>query len=185
MKDAIALLKQDHKEVKDMLEQLSETSERAGKKRQELASKIARALQAHMEIEEQIFYPAFKAAAAKKEDQKLYYEAVEEHHAADVVCQDVLRADVTSLNFGGKAKVLKELIEHHIEEEEKTMFPHARKVMSKEILQALGIEMADMKESVMNGGLANPSKAKTNGNKAAKTRATKGKSSGRSRVAHP
>jgi hemerythrin-like domain-containing protein len=187
MKEAIALLKQDHKEVKEMLEELTGLGERAAKRRVELASAIALALKAHMQIEEQIFYPAFKEAAAKKEDQKLYYEAVEEHHAADVVLQDVLKADASSLSFGGKVKVLKELIEHHVEEEEKTMFPHARKVMSKEELQALGIEMGDAKDAIMSGGLGKlmgKSGARTNGAKAGKARAAKSKTSGRSRNAH-
>ncbi|HEY6561372.1 MAG TPA: hemerythrin domain-containing protein [Polyangiaceae bacterium] len=190
MKEAIALLKQDHKEVKEMLEEITGLGERAAKRRVELASEIALALKAHMQIEEQIFYPAFKAAAAKKEDQKLYYEAVEEHHAADVVLQDVLKADASSLSFGGKVKVLKELIEHHVEEEEKTMFPHARKVMSKEELQALGIEMGDAKDAIMSGGLGKlmgKSGARTNGakaGKAGKARAAKSKTSGRSRNAH-
>ena len=184
MKDAIALLKEDHREVSEMLEELTGTGERAAKRRMDLASQIAMALKAHMQIEEQIFYPAFKEAAAKKEDQKLYYEAVEEHHAADVVLQDVLKADASSLSFGGKVKVLKELIEHHVEEEEKTMFPHARKVMSKEELQALGIEMADAKTSIMNGGSGKRTVKRANGAKASKARTTKSRSSGRSRTAH-
>ncbi len=184
MKDAIALLKQDHQEVKDMLEELTEMGERAAKRRMDLAQKIALALKAHMQIEERIFYPSFKEAAAKKEDQKLYYEAVEEHHAADVVLADVLKADPSSLSFGGKVKVLKELVEHHVEEEEKTMFPHARKVMSKEELQALGVEMADTRASIINGGLGKLMGKRANGaSKPSKARAAKSRSSGRSRSA--
>jgi hemerythrin-like domain-containing protein len=184
MKDAIALLKQDHQEAKEMLEELSEMGERAAKRRMEMVSEIALALKAHMQIEEQIFYPAFKEAAAKKEDQKLYYEAVEEHYAADVVLQDVLKADASALSFGGKVKVLKELVEHHIEEEEKTMFPHARKVMSKEELQELGVEMADMRASIINGGLSKLMGKRASGaSKSGKSRAAKSRSSGRSRSA--
>ena len=128
--DAIALLKQDHKAVKALLTELADTTNRAQKTRTELLQKIATEIKAHAMIEEEIFYPAFKAAGEKADDGKMFFEALEEHRAAgDLVLPDLLKTDVQSDQFGGRAKVLKELIEHHADEEEKEMFPRARAIV--------------------------------------------------------
>jgi hemerythrin superfamily protein len=144
--DAIALLKQDHKAVKALLTELADTTNRAQKTRTELLQKIATEIKAHATIEEEIFYPAFKAAGEKADDGKMYFEALEEHRAAgDLVLPDLLKTDVQSDQFGGRAKVLKELIEHHADEEEKEMFPRARELMDKAQLEQLGERMAQRK----------------------------------------
>jgi hemerythrin-like domain-containing protein len=147
--DAIALLKQDHKLVKDLLGQLAESTTRAVKKRAELLHEIQINLKAHTTIEEEIFYPAFKAAG-KKEEEKMYFEALEEHRAAeDLVLPDLLGTDPSTEQFSGRAKVLKELIEHHIEEEETEMFKDAKKLLSKEELTALGAQMETGKAELL------------------------------------
>ena len=144
--DAIALLKQDHKAVKALLTELADTTNRALKTRTELLQKIATEIKAHATIEEEIFYPAFKAAGEKADDGKMFFEALEEHRAAgDLVLPDLLKTDVQSDQFGGRAKVLKELIEHHADEEEKEMFPRARELMDKAQLEQLGERMAQRK----------------------------------------
>ena len=144
--DAIALLKQDHKAVKALLTELADTTNRAQKTRTELLQKIATEIKAHAMIEEEIFYPAFKAAGEKADDGKMFFEALEEHRAAgDLVLPDLLKTDVQSDQFGGRAKVLKELIEHHADEEEKEMFPRARELMDKAQLEQLGERMAQRK----------------------------------------
>ena len=74
----------------------------------------------------EIFYPAYKAAVSKREDTKLYHEALEEHHVVDTVIAEIKSCDSGSEEFSAKAKVLKDLVEHHAEEEEKQMFPRAR-----------------------------------------------------------
>src|SRR4051812_29549864 len=99
--DAITLLKDDHKKVKALLAELAETTNRAEKTRSELLAKIARELEVHTKIEEEIFYPAFKEAGEKSDDAKMFYEAMEEHRAAgDLVLPDLLKTDVTSDQFG-------------------------------------------------------------------------------------
>ena len=144
--DAITLLKQDHKTVRTMLNELAETTTRAKKSRTELLQKIKTELEAHTTIEEEIFYPAFKAAGEKADDNKMFFEALEEHRAAgDLVLPDLLGTDVTSDQFSGRAKVLKELVEHHADEEEKEMFPRAKALMDKAQLQELGERMARRK----------------------------------------
>ncbi|HUG35783.1 MAG TPA: AarF/UbiB family protein [Candidatus Limnocylindrales bacterium] len=87
-----------------------------------------------------------------KEDRKLYFEAIEEHHVVDMVRPEIKGTDAGSDEFPAKAKVLKELIEHHTEEEETEMFPRARKLMDREALVRLGVELVKAKES-MTGGI--------------------------------
>ena len=105
----------------------------------------------HSQIEEEIFDPAFSEAARKKDDGKLYFEALEEHHVVDMVLPEIKGADVESEQFAAKAKVLKDLVEHHAEEEETEMFPRARKLMTRDELLRLGAEMAQLKASMTRG----------------------------------
>ena len=149
--NALSLLKEDHKKVKNLLEKLSASTERAVKTRQHVLEQIEHEIKAHMLIEEEIFYPAYKDAVSSHEGEKLYYEAKEEHRAADKVLSDLLRADPSTLAFGGKAKVLKELIVHHAEEEEKEMFKNARKAMSAGELRELGERMQARKQEIEKG----------------------------------
>ena len=144
--NAIELLKEDHKKVRGLLSQLTETTKRAEKTRTELLATIAKEIEVHSKIEEEIFYPAFKEAAGEGDDEAMYFEALEEHRAAgDLVLPDLLATDVTSDKFSGRAKVLKEMIEHHAGEEEKEMFPRARELLGKEKLVELGERMARRK----------------------------------------
>lgn len=150
-KDAIALLKEDHEKVRDLLGELEETTDKAVGKREKLLAAIEQELAIHTRIEEEIFYPAFRDAARKKDDAKLYYEALEEHHVVDLVMPEIKGTGVDSEQFAAKAKVLKDLVEHHAEEEEKEMFPRARKLMDREELLRLGGELATAKESMARG----------------------------------
>ncbi len=148
--DAISLLKDDHQKVRKLLKELDDTTNRAEKTRPELLATIAMELRVHSAIEEEIFYPAFKAAGDKADDGKMYFEALEEHRAAgELVLPDLLDTDVTSDQFGGRAKVLKELIEHHAGEEEKDMFPRARELLGKDVLIELGARMQARKDELM------------------------------------
>ncbi|MGN6521546.1 MAG: hemerythrin domain-containing protein [Dokdonella sp.] len=148
--DAIKLLKNDHDEVRELLATLEATTTRALKKRRDVVEKIAMMLKAHTTIEEEIFYPAFKAAGEKSDDDKMYFEALEEHRAAgDLVLPDLLGTDPGSEKFSGRAKVLKELVEHHADEEEKEMFPRARKLFSREELAALGEQLEARKAELL------------------------------------
>jgi hemerythrin superfamily protein len=148
--DALSLLKDDHKEVRALLGELAETTNRAEKTRTELLAKIAKELEVHTQIEEEIFYPAFKKAGKNSDDNKMFFEAMEEHRAAgDLVLPDLLKTGVTSDQFGGRAKVLKELVEHHADEEEKEMFPRARALLGKDALAELGERLAARKQELM------------------------------------
>ena len=147
--DAISLLKADHKKVKGLLEELEKTTERGAKKRTKLLNQIETELRVHTNIEETIFYPAFLAAVQKKEDRKMYFEALEEHHVVKGVLPDIQATDPSSERFGAKAKVLKELVTHHAKEEEKEMFSEAKKVLDQEQLIELGARMAAKKKELL------------------------------------
>jgi len=151
-KDAIALLKEDHEKVRELLGELEETTSKATSRRQSLLKSIEQELKIHTKIEEEIFYPAFRDASSKEDDKKLYYEALEEHHVVDMVLPEIKKIDAGSDEFAAKAKVLKDLVEHHAEEEETEMFPRARKLMDREELLQLGQQIAQAKES-MTGGI--------------------------------
>ena len=144
-KDAIALLKEDHAKVRELLSKLEEAE---GKSRETTLKTIEQELKIHTKIEEEIFYPAFRDAAEKEQDTELYYEALEEHHVVDMVVPEIMGTEPDAEQFTAKAKVLKDLVEHHAEEEEKEMFPRARKLMDKAQLLELGQQLAQAKESL-------------------------------------
>ncbi|QKV64171.1 hemerythrin domain-containing protein [Pseudomonas sp. 43A] len=145
--NAIDLLKADHAKVKDILSQLSDSTERALKKRVELLGKLEMEISIHTRLEEEILYPAFKAAGSKEQD-VMYFEAKEEHRTVDsLVLPDLKLTDPGTPEFSGRVKVVKELLEHHIEEEETEMFPQAKKLLGKEKLEELGVQMEAMKAS--------------------------------------
>lgn len=147
--NAIDLLKADHEKVKAILTQLSESTDRAVKKRTDLSDKLEMEISIHTQLEEQILYPAFKAAGGKDEAE-MYYEVKEEHRTVDsLVLPDLKKTDPTTPEFAGRVKVVKELLEHHIEEEEETeMFPQAKKLLGKEKLDQLGEQMLDLKATL-------------------------------------
>ncbi len=147
--NALKMLKADHQHVKQLLSELVETSNRAAKKREELLSEISQDLRVHAKIENDIFYPAFREAG-KKSDKPIFFEAVEEHRAVEnLVLPDLEKSDLSSDEFAGRAKVLKDLIEHHSQEEENEMFPRAKELMSEEQLMALGEQMEELKTSLL------------------------------------
>jgi hypothetical protein len=146
--EALAMLTEDHEHVKALLEKLKKSGDKAVAKRAQLIEEIRTELTAHMALEEEIFYPAFRQALGNKEGDKIFHEALEEHHAAEVVLRDALDADPKSPSFSGKVKVLAELVEHHADEEEKEMFAKARKAMPLEQRRELAQQMLSLKREL-------------------------------------
>jgi len=146
--DAVSLLLRDHDKVRELLAQLVDTESDDGEARRDLLEQIEHEIKVHSKVEEKIFYPAFKEAVQDEDGQKLFYEATEEHHVVDMVIPELKRTDPSSDEFAGKAKVLKDLIEHHAGEEEREMFPEAKRTMGKSELERLGEEILRMKEQM-------------------------------------
>jgi hemerythrin-like domain-containing protein len=140
--EATKLLKKQHDEVKDLFKQFEAAEEESEK--QELFEQIADDFAAHGEIEEKIFYPAVYVGPLKEKLQ----EAVEEHLAAKRVVADLLDMEPSDEQFDAKMSVLKELIEHHVEEEEGELFPLVRQNFAREELEALGDQMEQMFEQL-------------------------------------
>ncbi|MDQ1560054.1 MAG: hypothetical protein QOD32_3114 [Pyrinomonadaceae bacterium] len=141
--DAITLLKADHEKVSGIFEKLEETTERAEKTREELFTKLKQELDVHAHIEEKIFYPVLKKS---EETRDITMEGIQEHHVVKVLLGELDAMGVGSETWTAKLKVLKENVEHHVEEEEGDMFKKAREVLSKEQLEELGALMEQEKQ---------------------------------------
>ena len=141
LKDAVAMLKDDHKKVSALFEDFEKARSAGVKKR--LVQAICQELTVHTRIEEEVFYPAFKAALKDKE---LVPEAQVEHDAIKDLIAQVQDAEPGSEVYDARVKVMGEFVRHHVKEEHNDMFPKARK--SKLDLVALGQRMAQLKEAL-------------------------------------
>lgn len=146
---ATELLKQQHREVKGLFREAkkAEAGDRRG-----ILDQIEAKLRHHMEIEEGIFYPAVRELGTKKTEE-LVPEAYEEHHVVTLVLNELPDYDTDDERFEAKMTVLEELIEHHVEEEEKEMFKSAERLgnerleqLAEEMQQAPSGETADEEE---------------------------------------
>lgn len=138
--DVIKLLKEDHKKVQKMLDTLEGT--KAPAQRQQLFIRIQSELKVHELVEEEIVYPAFREQSKLKD---IVLEGYEEHHVVDLIMDEIAGEPVTDETWAAKVKVMKENVEHHIEEEEGKMFPQARKLFKEEELEMLGEQVAQRK----------------------------------------
>ena len=121
-KDAIALLKADHKKVSALLEEF-ETLRSASKKKA-LVAEICQELTIHTTLEEEIFYPAVKAALNDKE---LIPEANVEHASVKELIAQVQGAEPDGEMYDARVKVMGEFVKHHVKEEQNEMFPQAQR----------------------------------------------------------
>jgi iron-sulfur cluster repair protein YtfE (RIC family) len=144
--DAIQLLKDDHEKMKKLLSEAEQTTEQAVKTREELFTTIKEELTVHETIEEEIFYPALKEHPKTKE---IALEGYEEHHVVDMVIAEIEGVPYDDEKWGAKFKVLKENIAHHIEEEERRMFPTTRAVLTNDELNELGVRMKVLKAELL------------------------------------
>jgi hemerythrin superfamily protein len=144
--DAMTLLREDHRKVKKLLAKIESTTERGVKTRQDLFTKVKQELVVHEAIEEEIFYPALKQ---HPKTQEIAMEAYEEHHVVDTVMAEIEGVAYDDETWGAKFKVMKENLEHHIEEEEGEMFKQAKQVFDEDELAQLGEYMEARKEELM------------------------------------
>ncbi len=140
--NAFTLLKADHKKVAGILEKLDATTERGVKTREELFTQLKSELDVHAHIEEVIFYPAIEGA---EETRDITLEAFEEHRIVKQLLGELETMDKGDEQWTARFSVLKENIEHHVEEEEGEMFPKAKKVLGEEEAEALGTRLEEAK----------------------------------------
>ena len=136
--DALTFLKQQHREVEKLFEMADKAE--SDREKESIFLQIADDLAIHATLEEKIFYPA--VLSEKTDD--LLQEALQEHLQAKRLLADMLDMDPADKRFEAKMKVLKEEIEHHVEEEEDEMFVKVKKEQSKEQLEELGLQMEAM-----------------------------------------
>lgn len=141
--DAITLLKQDHKEVEQLFKKFEQASDRAHKTKRSLMDKIVRELSIHAAIEELIFYPM---AREKLEDDDPVLEALEEHHIVKWTLSELERMDPEHERFDAKAKVLFEMVRHHVDEEESELFPALRDKLGRTRLAEIGEQLTQARK---------------------------------------
>ena len=141
-KDAIALLKADHEAVSQLFAEYEKTRLSSNKKA--LVAEICTALSVHTQIEEEIFYPAFKAAL---KDKLLVPEATVEHTGVKDLIAQLEGIEPDGEMYDAKVKVLSEYVKHHVKEEQNEMFPKA-KASSLDMLD-LGARMAARKDELL------------------------------------
>ncbi|RZJ42194.1 MAG: hemerythrin domain-containing protein [Brevundimonas sp.] len=130
--DAIAMLKADHRKVEDIFEQFEKAT--SADKKQALAEQACLELKVHTIIEEEIFYPACRGLI----EDDLLNESYVEHDAAKTLINEIEAGGPDEAFYDAKVKVLSEMIEHHVEEEEQYvegMFAQAREA---------GLDMDDL-----------------------------------------
>jgi len=133
--NAIDLLKSQHREVSKLFSKIEKAS---AADKTELFEEIADKLAVHAAIEEHHFYPAVKA----KRTEDILLESLEEHLGIKRVIADLMELDGEDETFDAKVKVLKEQVEHHVEEEETDLFPKVKRLFDSEQLEAIGQEMS-------------------------------------------
>lgn len=150
--DAITLLDRDHKNVEALFKKFEKLTERAGKSKEKLVSQIIRELAIHSAIEEMLFYPAVRAAAAEAKMRTLHeaedtvLESLEEHHIVKWTLSELEKMSAEDERFDAKVQVLMESVRHHVEEEREELFPKARRLLGAEMLEDLGERMAKAKK---------------------------------------
>ena len=132
---AVELLSSQHREVEKLFKEIESAENPEDKEAlfEDLADKLA----IHAKIEEEFFYPAVQ----EKKTEDMVLEAFVEHTSIKRLLADLLEADASEATFDAQIKVLKEQIEHHVEEEEGELFPAAKKVLSQDEMAAIAQEM--------------------------------------------
>jgi len=146
--DPVKLLMKQHREVEALFKKIEKTED--AEERKELMERITQSLKLHTMLEEEHFYPAVRGLDTKKAEEMIL-EAYEEHHVVKLVLVELPQVDPEDGRFEAKMTVLKELIEHHVEEEEEEMFKMAKK-LGKEDLETIGDRMAAEAEQHQKGG---------------------------------
>lgn len=141
-KEAITLLRADHKLVNDLFDEYEKT--RSATKKKSLVKQICTELTIHAQIEEEIFYPAAKKALRDKE---LIPEATVEHATLKDLIAQVEGVEPDGEMYDAKIKVLSEYVKHHVKEEQNEIFPKVK--ASNLDLVELGAQLTERKEELL------------------------------------
>ncbi len=143
--DALAIIKDDHERVSALFERAL-AKDAVVTKMRPVVDEIVRELETHAKMEETIFYPALqKRTKAADDDRQRVLEAYEEHGTLKDLIKKIKKSTGRDESLRAKVQVLKELVEHHVREEEQAMFAEAHRLLGETRLRALGVEMAAFK----------------------------------------
>ncbi len=134
------ILKQDHDQTKDVFERIEEDEE--GENREELFTSLRSALEQHMELEEKFFYPILEQ---NEDTNDKALESLEEHHVAKMVLKEFDSMDLQDDRWMAKFKVLQEVVNHHIQEEEKNIFKMVKKTLEPDQIKEITAQIQQAK----------------------------------------
>lgn len=143
--NALTLLKQDHANVEALFERFEKAGADAHREKAQIAEKVIEHLSIHAVIEEQVLYPALREKLP--EDEFTILEALEEHHAAKMMLNELEKTPAGHERFDAKFTVLMENVRHHVEEEEGELFDKARTAFTVQELEELGEALQQAKET--------------------------------------
>lgn len=146
--DAIDILLEDHKKVQKMFKDFEKLDRQDTEACEELVSTACTELKIHSLLEKELFYPAVRDQVEKEEDEDLLNEAEVEHQTVDQLIETLEGMDPGDAMYAAHFTVLSEYVKHHVQEEEKEMFPRVKKLKGLD-LEALGEEMMGRKEELM------------------------------------
>lgn len=141
--DIYESLRQDHRSVQKILEEMTQTSETDGDRRRQLLERFKTEFLAHARAEEKLLYSQLEQ---HEESRDLALEGEEEHHAAESLLEELEQTEVSDEHWLAKATVLQEMINHHVKEEEQSLFPKAQDVFSADQAKQLARRFEEQKQ---------------------------------------
>jgi len=145
-RDAIAVLKQDHRDVEQLFKRFEKAGESAHRTKAQLVASMIEALSRHTAIEELVFYPAVRQEISRLESNVA--EALEEHHLVKIVLKELEDLDPKAPRYDAKVTVMMELVRSHVKEEERDLFPKVRDRIGRRELLELGDALRAAKPNV-------------------------------------
>lgn len=142
--NAITVLKADHKRVEQLFKRFENLGDKAGKEKAAIVREVITELSQHAHIEEEVFYPATRREVETAEDTVL--ESLEEHHIVKWTLSELDKMKPSDERYDAKFTVLMENVRHHVEEEEKDLFPEVSKNLSRKELDELGLRLEEARK---------------------------------------
>jgi hemerythrin superfamily protein len=145
---ATKILKQDHDRVRELFKEYPENGKSGGRGKREIVGDLIRELTVHAKVEEEIFYPAV-LGRRDPEAEKIVRESFEEHKIVETLLDELSRMTPRDEQYDAKVTVLRESVEHHAKEEENDLFDEAESLFESEELEAMGAEIEDRKDEIL------------------------------------
>ena len=140
------LLKKDHREAKAALKKIENLESAQSAERKHMYAKVSAALEAHSRSEEKAVYDVVKDMPKTHE---MVMEGFEEHHVLDRLMEELSETDPAEDAWLAKITVLREILEHHIEEEEDDLFKKIKKACLAIQLKQMEIDFKELKTEEM------------------------------------